>query len=221
MQTNDKDRAESSEVSERDQETSGPPGAGRKRFSGKKQRLLLVAGLAILTAALLITHSQYRASDFRSILARAKLAKLPGSARHLQVDIRPAKTRGQPLPDQYWLVVRFQAEPNDISRFIANSPGVDTNRCYPLVASPDGDYKTTQWPPDQPTSGRAYRTVGKKGILSGAVFIYDDSGTVRIRVRYRANPELHETLRLWEAAKDGLDDFVDDVIHEVSDSFGD
>ena len=204
---------------EQDEETTENNRPGRKRFGTKKLCVLLVPALAILMAVLFFAFSAYRARNFKVLLARARLAKLPDSVQNLKVDIRPVMSRGRVVPDLYSLCMKFQAEPGDINDFIANSPGLDKSHYRPLVPLPDDDDVPAWWSTDQTTSGRAYICLKQKDI-DGAIFVYDDSHTVRISLYYVANPQIRDAKLLLEDLKDGFEDFVDDLIHEVCDLFG-
>ena len=206
-------------MSEQDEETTKNNSPDRKRFSKKKLCFLLVPALAILMAILSFAFNAYRAHDFNVLLTRAKLAKLPDSVQNLKVDIHPVMSRGGVVPDLHELLFKFQAEPNDINGFIANSPGLDKNRYRPLVPLPDGDDVPAWWSTDQTTSGRAYICFKQKDI-DGAVFVYDDSNTVRVSIYYVANPQIRDAMLFLEDLKDNFEDSVDDLIHEVSDVFG-
>jgi hypothetical protein len=205
-------------MSEQDEETTKNNSAGRKRFS-KKTLFFLVPALAILMVVLFFAFNIYRPPDFNVLLARAKLAKLPVSAQNLKVDIRPVTSRGRVVPHLCELFIKFQAEPNDINNFIASSPGLDKSRCRPLVPLSNSDDVPAWWPTDQSTSGRFY-TCFKQKDIHGAIFVYDDSNTVRIGIDYVANPEMRDAQLFLEDLKDNVEDSVDDLIHEVSDVFG-
>lgn len=220
MKANGRCRMRPSAISEQDKETSRYNGPGRKRFTKKKLCFLLVPALAILTAILFFAFNEYHLPDFNEVLTRAKLAKLPESVNDLNVDTRPVMVNGRTVPNLYCLLIRFQAEPKDIDNFIANSPSVDKNSHRPLVPLPNGDDVPAWWPTDQSTSGRIYTCLEQKDIHGGAIFVYDDSSTVRISVYYTANPRLRDTQLLLEEFEDTAGEFVEDLIHEVSDVLG-
>ena len=206
-------------MSVQDEDTTKKKSPDRKRFSKKKLCFLLVPALVILMAILFFAFNAYRAPSVRKILTRARLAKLPESVKNLKVDTGPVMARGRVVPDLYELLLKFQAEPNDISDFIANSPGLDKNRYRPLVPLSNGDDAPAWWPTDQSTSGRAYTCLKQKDI-DGAIFVYDDSNTVRISIYYVANPQIRDAQLFLEDLKDNVEDFADDLIHEVSDILG-
>ena len=206
-------------MQEQDEETTKNKCPDRKRFSKKKLCFFLALALVILTAILFFAFNAYRTPSVSKILTRAKLARLPESVKNLKTDTGPVMARGGIVPDLYEVLLKFQAEPNDINDFIANSPGLDKNRYRPLVPLPDGDDVPAWWSTDQTTSGRAYICFKQKDI-DGAVFVYDDSNTVRVSIYYVANPQIRDAMLFLEDLKDNFEDSVDDLIHEVSDVFG-
>ncbi|MHC4426812.1 MAG: hypothetical protein ACYSYV_12055 [Planctomycetota bacterium] len=210
-------------ISEQDEQKNISNRLGRKRFAKKKVCLLLVIAFVILMVPLFYAVNIYHTPGVNELLRRAKLAKLPESIKNLQVDTRdarPVKANDRPEPKQCNLFIRFHAEPNDIDNFINNSPGIDKNNFRPLRPLPDGDEIPTWWPTDQSTSGRMYVSHESKYIY-GMVAVYDDSNTVRICVWYIVNPQLIDMQIAFEDIRDGFEDFLDDLLHEVLDLFGD
>ncbi len=189
----------------------------RKRFTRKKLCFLLVAALVMLAALLFYAVNKYYTPDLNELLTRAKLAKLPESIKNLQVDTRPDMENDRAVPKQGILFVRFQAEPNDIGNFIANSPGIDKNSFRPLSPLDDRDQVPTWFLTDQSTSGKTYRF--KEKDIEAIVAVCDDSNTVSIGAYYIVNPRIRDTEDFVEDLKDDLEDFVDDLIHEVLDVF--
>ena len=206
-------------MSGQDEETTNNGNPDRKRFSKKRLCFLLVLTLTILMVVLFFVFSAYHTPGFNTVLTWAKLAPLPESAQNLKVDTRPVISRGRVVPYFYSLCIKFQADPNDINDFIANSPGLDKSRCRPLVVLLRSDDVPTWWSTDQTTSGRAYTCIKQKDI-DGAIFVYDDSHTVRISLYYVANPQIRDAEHFLEDLKDNVEDFIDNLIHEVSDVFG-
>ena len=206
-------------MSEQDEETTKNNSPDRKRFSKKKLCFLLLPAFAVLMGVVFFAFNAYHAPSVNEILTRARLAKLPESVKNLKVDTGPVMARGRVVPDSYELLLKFQAEPNDINDFIANSPGLDRNRYRPLVPLSNGDDAPAWWPTDHSTSGRMYACPEQKDI-DGTVFVYDHSNTVRICIYYIANPQIRNTQLFLEDLKDSFEDFVDDLIREVSDVFG-
>lgn len=208
-------------ISEQDKEASRPRRPGRKRFTRKKLCFLLAPASALLLAIVFVAFYVYHTPDFRTVLARAELAKLPASVKNLHVDTRPVMANGRTVPGLYDLLIKFQAEPNDIDSFIANSPGIDKNSSRPLIPLPAEDGVPTWWPTDQSTSGRMYTCPEQMDTYAGAVFVYEDSNTVRICVCYVAHPRIRDAQRTLEDVKDDFEESVDDLIHEVGDVLGD
>ena len=206
-------------MSEQDEETTKNNSPDRKRFSKKKLCFLLLPTFAVLMGVLFFAFNAYHAPSVNEILTRARLAKLPESVENLKVDTRPVTSRGRVVPHFYSLCIKFQADSNDINGFIANSPGLDKSRYRPLVPLSNGDDVPAWWPTDQSTSGRAYICLKQKDI-DGAIFVYDDSHTVRISIYYVANPQIRDAQLFLEDLKDNCEEFVEDLIREVSDVFG-
>ena len=206
-------------ISEQDELKDGCNRPVRKRFTGKRLCFLLVTALVILAALLFYAVSKYRTPDPNVLLTRAKLAKLPESLKNLQVDTRPVMDNNRTEPDQRYLFIRFQAEPNDIDNFINNSPSIDKNSFRPMLPLPDSEQVPTWWPTDQSISGRIYNCARQRDI-QGIVAVYDDSNTVCICVWYVVNPQLRDTQRFLEDLKDDSEDFVGDLYHEVKDALG-
>ena len=109
-------------ISEQDEQMSRCNRPGRKRFTKKKLCFLLVPALAILMVIIFFAFNEYHTPDFNELLTRAQLAKLPESVKNLKVDTRPVMVKGRTVPNLCYLFIKFQAEPNDINNFIANSP---------------------------------------------------------------------------------------------------
>jgi len=221
MKANGKCRMRPSAISGQGKETSRYNRPGRKRFTKKKLCFLLVPALVLLIVILFVAFHGYRTPDFNKVLTRAKLAKLPESVKNLNVDTRPVTANGRTVPGLYCLLIKFQAEPNDIDNFIADSPGIDKNSYRPLIPLPDGDDVPTWWPTDQSTAGRMYTSPEQQDTYGGAVFVYEDSNTVRISVCYIAHPHVRDAQRALEDVKDNSEEFVEDLIHEVGDVLGD
>ena len=194
----------------------------RKRFTRKKLCLLLVPVFVILTLLLFYIVNIYHTPDLNELLARAKLAKVPESIQNLQIDTCPCMDNdGRAVLNTSEMLVRFEAEPNDIDKFINNSPGIDKNRFRPLVPLPDSDEIPTWWPTDG-SSGRMYDFERyKREYITGMVAVYDDSNTVRLWALYIVNPQLYNMKNDIEDMHDAFEDFLDDMLHEVQDVFED
>jgi hypothetical protein len=186
------------------------------RFSRKKLCILLVVALLILTVLVFYVSIRWHTPDLNELLTRAKLARLPESIENLRVETRPDIEDG---PDYRILFVQFQAEPDDITDFIANSHSVDKNRSHPLRPIDDRQQVPPWYLTDQSISGRSYHFRGKD--MEGAVAVNDNSNTVYVAAYYLVNPRLRDTKIFMEDLKDDVEDFADDLIHEVADIFWD
>ena len=204
-------------ISERDEQRNISDRPDRKRFTGKKLCLLLVPVLIILTVLFFYVVSVYHKPDLDELLIRAKLAKLPESVRNLQVDTLPNIVRSRAVPNQSEMLVRFEAEPNDIDKFINNSLSIDKNSFRPLFPLPDDGHVPSWWPTDD-SSGRRY-WFRVRDDIQGMVAVYDSSNTVRIWALYIVNPQLRDMQNTFESMYDGSMDFLQDMLHEVMDLF--
>ena len=126
-------------ISEPDERKNGCNRPDRKRFTRKKLYLLLIVTLVIITVLLFLAVNIFHTPDLSELLRRAKLAKFPESIQNLQFETRPIMDNDPGEPEQRYLFIRFQAEPNDIDKFINNSPGIDKANFRPLVPLPDDD----------------------------------------------------------------------------------
>ena len=179
--------------------------------------MLLVPVLIILTVLFFYVVSVYHKPDLDELLIRAKLAKLPESVRNLQVDTLPNIVRSRAVPNQSEMLVRFEAEPNDIDKFINNSLSIDKNSFRPLFPLPDDGHVPSWWPTDD-SSGRRY-WFRVRDDIQGMVAVYDSSNTVRIWALYIVNPQLRDMQNTFESMYDGSMDFLQDMLHEVMDLF--
>ena len=207
-------------ISESDEHISRCNRLGRKRFTKKRLCFLLFPSLAILMAILFLTVNIYHTPDFNELLTWARLAKLPESIKNLQVHIRPAMDNGRAVSNEGELYIRFQAEPNDVDNFINNSPGIDKNRFRPLNTAVNSNLNPPWWVINRSASGRIYIIPENKDIFGGTVVIDDDSSTVLIYMYFVANPQIREAQLFLENLKDNTEEFVEDLIHEVSDVLG-
>jgi len=204
-------------TSEKDDQNNVSNRAVQKRFSRKKLCWLLVIAFVIITVLLFFAVNIYHTPDLNELLRRAKLAKLPESIKNLQVETLPHMEDGRAIPNHGELLVRFEAESNDIDKFIIHSPGIDKNRFRPLRPLLDSDEVPTWWPTDD-SSGRMY-TFRVRDDIDGMVAVYDDSNTVRIWAWYIVNPRLRDMQNDIEDMHDAFEDFIDDLLHEVLDLF--
>jgi hypothetical protein len=204
---------------EQDQQKNISDRPDRKRFTRKKLYLIIVTALIILTPLLFYAVNVYHTPTLNELLTRARLAKFPESIKNLQVDMRPYMDDdlGRAAPNTGELLVRFEAEPNDIEHFINNSPGIDKNSVRQAGPLPESEQVPTWWPTDDP-SGRMYVIHGLKDI-NGMVAVYDDSNTVRIFLWYVIDPQIPKMQNAIEDIYDETVDFLEDVLHEVVDLF--
>ena len=121
------------------------------------------------------------------------------------------------------MYVRFEAETNDIEKFINNSPSIDTNNVRIVGPLLESEEAPTWWPTDD-SSGRMYVfELYEREYITGMVRVYDDSNTIRIGVRYIVNPQLQKINDFIERIYDDpgafLEDLLEDLYHEVLDLF--
>jgi len=193
----------------------------RKRLTRKKLCLLLVPVFAILTVLLFYIINVYHMPDLNELLIRAKLAKLPESIKNLQAETRPYMDNGRAVPNTGELFIRFEAEPNNIDKFINNSPGIDKNRIRPLSTAVNSNLNPPWWIINRAASGRIYSIPEHGDSHAGTVVIDGDSGTVLIYMWFAVNPQIPEMQNAIEDMYDESVDFLEDVLHEVLDLFGD
>jgi len=113
----------------------------------------------------------------------------------------------------------FQAEPNDIDVFIANSRSIDQSN-FILRQVADSNEVPNWWPLNE--AGRLYRF--RHGDISGVVAVHDDSNTLCISACYIENTFSRDVKIVTENLKEGYEDFIDliaDAIREVKGVFGD
>ena len=188
-----------------------------KRFIRAIVGFILIMVLVILAVLLLYAVNLHHKPNLDELLIRANLAKFPESVRNLQVDTLPNIVRGRAVPNQSEMLVRFEAEPNDIDKFINNSLSIDKNSFRPLFPLPDDGHVPSWWPTDD-SSGRRY-WFRVRDDIQGMVAVYDSSNTVRIWALYIVNPQLRDMQNTFESMYDGSMDFLQDMLHEVMDLF--
>jgi hypothetical protein len=190
-----------------------------KRFTKTIVCLILIMVLVILAVLLLYAVNLYNMQhmpNLNELLVRAKLAKFPESIRNLQVDMRPYMDDdlGRAAPNRGELLVRFEAEPNDIESFINNSPGIVKNIIRPMGPISESEQVPTWWPTNESTD-RRYIIAQPDGFIA----VYDSSNTVRIWARFVVNPQIPKMQNATEDIYDESVDFLEDVLHEVMDIF--
>ncbi len=180
---------------------------GKKRFAKRLKWLFLIVALLIPAVLLFSFVRAWYRVDSDEILTKARLSELPNSIENLTVETR------HPTFNQRWLFMRFQAEPNDIHRFISSSPGIDPNRSRPLNAAtaPDSEDNPDWWSMNLSLPGRAYGLPAPGTIMGGNVLVDDDTDTVLIFIAFK----VHERMRI-----DPVEEFLEDAWHEVQDLFG-
>jgi hypothetical protein len=178
----------------------------RKRSTIRKAWLFAIIVLAGAAALLFYTLNERDAPDFNELLTRAKLARLPASITHLQVDIRPAVDNGQTVPNEYWLFARFEAEPDDIGRFVNESAGIDKRSSRPLSTATNSSENPSWWSIDQSAPGRIYHFRSHEDIHTGDVVVDDASNTVLLFVWFQADPPYS-----IEDLKEDVEDLAEDV----------
>lgn len=193
-----------------------------KRFTKTIVYLVLIMVLAILAVLLLYAvnlHHMQHMPDLNELLTGLKLAKFPESIRNLQVDMRPYMDDdlGRAQPNRGELLVRFEAEPNDIESFINNSPGIVKNIIRPIGPISESEEYPTWWSTDESTDRRYIiaHIVREDGFIA----VYDSSNTVRIWARFVVNPQIPKMQNAIEDIYDESVDFLEDVLREVMDLF--
>ena len=174
----------------------------------------MIIALVILTALLLFVFNLYHTPDLNELLARARLAKLPESIQNLQVETRPYidDDTGRVASNHGELLVRFEAEPNDIENFINNSPGIDKNFVRSVGSLPESEEYPTWWPTDD-SSGLMY--IFGQWDIEGMVRVYDDSNSVRIWARYIVNPKLEDIKNFIEGIYSDPDTFLVELLGDL------
>jgi hypothetical protein len=188
-------------------EASKPSG---KRFTKKKVWLFVAVVLATAVALLFYILNERDAPDFNELLTRAKLARLPASIMNLQVEIRPAIDDGRPVPNEHWLFARFEAEPDDIGRFVNESACIDKRRFRPLSSSTNSSENPSWWSIDRSSSGWIYTIWGQHGTGTGNLVVDDESNVVLMFIWFEADPPYST-----EDLKEDLEDFVEDLYRKL------
>lgn len=200
----------STAMSEQGIPANGPNAPSGKRVTRRKVWLFVVVVLASAVALLFCILNGRDAPDLNELLSRAKLARLPASIMNLQVDIRPAVDEGRTVPNEYWLFARFEAEPDDIGRFVNESAGIDKRRFRPLSSAVESSENPTWWSTDPSSSGRIYTICGQHGTETGNLAVDDESNVVLMFVWFEADSP-HSTEDLIE----DLEDLVEDLYRRL------
>jgi hypothetical protein len=166
--------------------------------------------LAGLTALLFCILSAYRLPDAGDILTRASLAQLPESLKNLEVEIRRARVDGRPVFNQAWLFVRFQADPNDIACFIAESPGINKSQTRALSTASCSEEDPVWWSVDRSAAGWMYGIPDQGDVCAGNVIVNEDSNMVHLFVWIISHRQIRE-------AKNSLDNLYNEIEDRVED----
>jgi hypothetical protein len=197
-------------MSEQDIPANGPNAPSGKRFTRKRVWLLVAIVLASVVALLFCILKERDAPDFNELLRRAKLARLPASTVNLQVDIRPAVDDGRTVPKEYWLFARFEAEPDDIGRFVNESAGIDKSRFRPLSRAVESSENPSWWSMDRSSSGRIYTIRGQHDTETGNLAIDDESNVVLMFIWFKADPPYS-----IEDLEEDIEDLVEDLYRKL------
>jgi hypothetical protein len=183
-----------------------------KRFIKAIVCLILIMVLAILAVLLLYAVNLHHKPDLNELLTRLKLAKFPESIRNLQVDMRPYMDDdlGRAAPNRGELLVRFEAEPNDIESFINNSPGIVKNIIRPMGSISESEQVPTWWPTNESTD-RRYIIAQPDGFIA----VYDSSNNVRIWALYVVNPRLDKIKDFIETVYNDPDTFLVELLGDL------
>lgn len=196
-------------MSEQDMPANGPNKPSGTRFTRKK--VWLFVAMVLASAALLFyILNEPNAPDLNELLTRAKLAKLPASTMNLQVDIRPAIDEGLTVPNEHWLFARFEAEPDDICRFVHESASIDKSRFRPLGSATNSSENPSWWSIDRSSSGRIYTIRGQNDTEAGNLAVDDDSNAVLMFIWFEADPPYS-----IEDLKENLEDLAEDLYRKL------
>jgi len=181
-----------------------------KRFIKAIVCLILIMVLAILAVLLLLHHKP----DLDELMIRFKLAKFPESIRNLQVDMRPYMDDdlGRAAPNRGELLVRFEAEPNEIESFINSSPGIDKSFVRPIGPISESEQVPTWWPTNESTDRRYIF-----GQTDGIIAVYEGSNTVRIWALYVVNPRLDKIKDFIKTVYNDPDTFLVELLGDLYD----
>jgi hypothetical protein len=177
---------------------------GKKRFTKRLKWFFVITALTVTSVLLFSFFRVWYRVDHNAILTKAMLSALPKSIKNFKVETR------YPSFNQRWLFMRFQAEPNDISRFISSSAGIDASLSRPISTASDSKDNPDWWSVDRSASGLIYSLTGQRNIIGGTV-VYDDADTVHIFILF----EVQEQMRV-----NTVEEFIEDVWHEVKDVLG-
>lgn len=182
-----------------------------KRFNRKIVFVLLIVALGVIAVLLIWILNINNMPNSREILVMAKLAQPSELSKNLKVEIRPAIVNNRVIPKQGWLFIRFQMEPKEIHNYLSNSPSIDMDTYRPLSVSSFCEENPPWWQINHSAPGRIYPLAKQKNIINGIVAVDDDTNTVLIFVWYGVVTRNQINV---------LEEFLEDVWHEVTDVFG-
>jgi len=181
------------DVAEQKEDSNQP----EKRRLSRKALLLLTMSLGILILlGFALGLIRYRKPTVNDLLTTARLTELPESIENLTVDTCPQFVRMRSglktIPNRRSLFIRFQAESNVISNFIASSPALRQGIRFRPNQKTYEDRKSAPiwWRPEQGRLGRECGISRRSYITGGCVLIDDENNTVRILVNYVVHPHL-------------------------------
>lgn len=154
-----------------------PPGgtvAAGRGTSRRMRRILLGAGGGCLVLLLFWILAGRPTARLNRLFSGVGLARLPCSARHLRIE------RQGRLFGTHVLYGRFEADANDIARFVENSPIAGADEPTPMATIAFGP-KCPGWMRWEKTvEGRAYH--GRAGEASVWLMVDDEARTVYVGV---------------------------------------
>jgi hypothetical protein len=208
-------------MSEQDEQIHRCNRPGRRRLTRMRICFLLVIVFAILTVLLFYAADKHHTPNIDEVLTWAKLAKLPESIYNFNIETRPAMIDNREIPNERFLFVRFQAEPNDIEGFINNSASISKHIYSPLSTAHNSEVNPPWWFINQSASGRIYRVPEQDYIPNGAgcVVVDNDSNTVLLFIWYVASPLIHDSEVFLEKLKDQAKETSEGLIHKGADVF--
>ena len=182
-----------------------------KRFNRKIVFVLLIVSLGIIAVLLIWILNINNMPNSREILVMAKLAQPSELSKNLKVEIRPAIVNNRVIPKHGWLFIRFQMEPNEFHNYLSNSPSIDMDTYRPLSVLSFCEENPPWWQINYSAPGRIYPLAKQKNIIDGIVAVDDDTNTVLIFVWYGVVTRNQINV---------VEEFLEDVWHEVTDVFG-
>lgn len=166
-----------------------PPGgtvdAGRG-MSRRMKRILLGAGAVFLVLLLFWVLTWRPAARLNRLFSSAGLARLPSSAWHLRIE------RQGRLFGTHAVYARFEADANDIARFVDGSPMAEANEPTPMATIAFGPQSPAWMRWERTIEGRVYH--GRAGEASVWLMVDDQARTVYVGVFEHRPPWLRRFL---------------------------